>query len=242
MKQTLPPFHGTIYNEKYSTGKKSEGAVLLLHGYPSPDSKNEYIAEFMAEHLSQDAFVLHYEGLGKSQGAFSFPKSVTDAIAYYESLVSQGYKHITIVGHSWGGLIALNLIAMVDTSAIDRLILMSPFNYFPTGVELEKLIDFIYSDSQVEFKQSKSEMIKQVGVITSSYQPRSKIDKIRLFAKPVHIFQAIHDLEVPPATTTEFVKAIGNKNVHLEQIDTDHSFTENRKAFLARVLSVMRSE
>ncbi len=243
MKHTLPLFQGTIFNEKYSAGAKTDYAVLLLHGYPSTDNKNEYIAEFITENLNHDAYIFHYEGLGKSHGLISFPKSITDAIAYYEWLVRiQAYKNITIIGHSWGGLIALNIITNVDTSAVDKLILMSPYNYFPTGTELKKLVDTLFLETKTEFKQSKEEMINQVKTVISDFQPRSQLDLIKSFTKPVHILQAVRDLEVPPITTEEFVSTIKQENFSIDKIDTDHSFTENRKVFLDKFISVMRSK
>jgi esterase/lipase len=232
MKKELPLFNGNIFNEKYSSGEKSEEAVLLFHGYPSPEGKNEYIAESIANKFKKDVYLIHYEGLGLSKGFFSFSKSIKDSGDYFKWLSNEGYKKISIVGHSWGGLIALNLIADQKPINLNKIILMSPYTFFPKGYELEKLIDFIYEDSKSVFKQSKAEMTTQVNEILLSFQPRSKVQSIETYANQISILQAISDHEVPLATTKNFVEMFKGARPNFIEIDTDHSFNERRDQFL----------
>lgn len=243
MKQTLPLFHGTIYNEKYLSSYNTEEAVILFHGYPSTESKNEYIAEHISNFLNKDVFLFHYEGLGNSLGLFSFPKSILESIAYYNWVAKHGYKKITILGHSWGGLIALNLVAEIQQhSLIDKVILLSPYNYFPEGLQLTKLIDYIYEDTKDIFKQPKSIMTNQVQEILLSYQPRSKIQNIKQFPNPIYILQATNDNEVSPESTAEFVQLLRSSKTIFKKINTDHSFTENRTDFLNELTKILEQK
>ncbi len=242
MRAALTPFKGSIYNEKYTAFPKAENAILLLHGYPSPESKNEYIAEYISKTLGSDVFLIHYSGLGLSDGLFSFPKSITDSSDYFSWVSSQGYKEITIIGHSWGGLIALNILADLKPTNVSKVILMSPYNYFPSGQDLNGLVDFIFADSRSEFKQPKEVMWDQVNQVLKESQPRNKIKDIQNHKSKLYIFQAKNDVEVQPKVTEEFVKLLDKSNLQYQIIDTDHSFNDNREFFLGQLKKALESK
>jgi pimeloyl-ACP methyl ester carboxylesterase len=83
--------------------------VLLLHG--GPGLSFEYLDELGAE-LASDYQVLAYQqrGLEPStlQGPFTIAQAITDAVAVLDECE---FSRALIVGHSWGGQLALRLAA-----------------------------------------------------------------------------------------------------------------------------------
>ena len=83
--------------------------VLLLHG--GPGLSFEYIDQ-LGDELSPDFRVAAYQqrGLEPStlSGPFTIAQAVEDAIAVLDAL---GWERALVVGHSWGGQLALRLLA-----------------------------------------------------------------------------------------------------------------------------------
>jgi pimeloyl-ACP methyl ester carboxylesterase len=83
--------------------------VLLLHG--GPGLSFEYLDQ-LGEELAQDFRVAAYQqrGLEPStmSGPFTIAQAVDDAVAVLDSL---GWERALVVGHSWGGQLALRLVA-----------------------------------------------------------------------------------------------------------------------------------
>ena len=83
--------------------------VLLLHG--GPGLSFEYLDQ-LGEELTEDFRIAAYQqrGLEPSTltGPFTIAQAVDDAIAVLDSL---GWERALIVGHSWGGQLALRLVA-----------------------------------------------------------------------------------------------------------------------------------
>lgn len=109
-----------------------EPRLVFFHGYPGVRSKqNRDIAESLAMSLGSEAHVLLYSGLTQAPGEFSFQACMADVEAYLESILVQAKGPIDLVGHSWGGFLALNTVYKYK-KFIRRLALMSPLLYFPT--------------------------------------------------------------------------------------------------------------
>lgn len=232
MKQELQYFENIIYNEKYCSSENAEEAVLMLHGYPSPDGKNEYIAEFVSTYLKKDVFLIHYAGLGKSNLNFSFPKSIEDSINYFTFLNEKKiYKSFYLIGHSWGGLIALNIIKHFNTNNIKSVLLLSPYTYFPSGCNLNHLIQLVYNESKEFFRGTFAEMTNQVEEIILQYQPGLFLDKLKTFTGDINIIQAANDIEVLPSNTKFFIDSLSNNAKYFE-INCDHGFNQNREDLL----------
>jgi pimeloyl-ACP methyl ester carboxylesterase len=83
--------------------------VLLLHG--GPGLSYEYLGE-LGEELGADFQVAAYQqrGLAPStaEGPFTIAQAIADAMSVFAAL---GWERALVVGHSWGGQLALRLAA-----------------------------------------------------------------------------------------------------------------------------------
>jgi proline iminopeptidase len=94
-----------LYVEEYGTGKP----VVLLSGGPG---LNPVLLEALWENLSQDyrTIILHQRGTGKSfvQTVDSTSMSMDNYVNDLEALRKHlALEKITIAGHSWGGMLAM---------------------------------------------------------------------------------------------------------------------------------------
>ncbi len=113
------------------SGPAHAAAVVLLHGWGSRAS----LMRSLAPPLAQDWRVLAPDlpGHGDSPpppNAWGVPEYARLVAAF---LASEGLKQVTIVGHSFGGRIALYMASEPElASYIERLILISPSGMRPT--------------------------------------------------------------------------------------------------------------
>ncbi|MES2857413.1 MAG: alpha/beta fold hydrolase, partial [Bdellovibrionota bacterium] len=120
-----------FFNPDSSTS--SGRRTLFLHGFPAVRSQqNRFYAELVSQRLNRETTVLLYDGLGFSDGVFSFSKTLAAVEETFLEFVKQAdaaKEKIDLVGHSWGGFMSLNL-ASKYASSISRLVLMSPLLKF----------------------------------------------------------------------------------------------------------------
>ncbi|MCB9062363.1 MAG: alpha/beta fold hydrolase [Halobacteriovoraceae bacterium] len=240
-----------MYIQKFQNDVDSQTkkAILFLHGFPAESSispvdpkieKNIDIAENFAQTFKLDTYLLHYKGLGKSEGIFSFTGSIEDSLKYCESLTEKGYEQIYLFGHSWGGLVALNLAHKLTTN-IAGLALFSPFNLIGSRPEIESLFDLVVLEVPYLFeKKTKAEYIDELIDIGLFFSPRKFANEI-LSDIPIYIYQAINDNEVPEQTTLDLVNLL-HQNCFYKEIKTDHSLKENRDKVVNLILNDLISK
>ncbi len=95
----------------WSGPKSSRGGIpiVLLHGLASQSHIFDLVAPLLAE--SSRVVALDQRGHGASaapDGGYDFASVVADAAAFLDAL---GFKRAVIVGHSWGGNVALEFAA-----------------------------------------------------------------------------------------------------------------------------------
>jgi lipase len=131
-------------------------AVLNLHHYGAPDGAPTLAVHGVTAHgeryrrLAQEAFperrwlAVDLRGHGRStwDGPWTVEQHVADLL---ETLDAEGVERVEVVGHSYGGMIALHLLATAP-ERVARLALLDPAIELP-GSWLPKLADETIDDA-----------------------------------------------------------------------------------------------
>lgn len=214
----------------------SEGrATLFLHGFPGVRSKqNKDLAERAAA-KGRRSFVPLYAGLGQADGEFSFSKCKAQVEMFAQELITRNGS-IDIVGHSWGGYMALDLAAKYQAK-IQQLVLMSPLIYFYT-LDLAKQAMKLTADGNAALK------LGVTDELAKDFYTLGNRGRAENFAKEISpetsvtIFQASND-DTTPVSYAESLVNMFKTRPHYEQVVTDHSFLVNREAALTKILAVL---
>lgn len=228
---TLDPFYfGNCFSVRVSRNPdvRTERANLFFHGFPAFKNRHLDLAEETCWKTGQDSYIFHYAGLGKSKGSFSFIDSILDAKAFVQDLIQKfSYESFNVMGHSWGGLVAMSVC--IDLGAkLAQLLLLSPLNFIPDESKNEEVINFLCKRADIGYaSKNMNEFIKELELIRKEFDPRELV-KARIWNQnQVHILQAKQDLDVPETTTREFAKLFYHEARYTE-LDVDHSFIINR--------------
>lgn len=217
--------------------KGSEDAYLFLHGFPAATGeKNQDLALEATKKTGVSSYVLHYRGLGKSHGKFSFTESVVDAINVAQTIITDHkVSKLTLVGHSWGGLVAMNVFKSISVPHRHNIILLAPFVHFPEDDSIRNWLNQIEKSGSVHFKiQTPGWAAKDFYDTKILYDPLSEIHKIKE-ANKILIFMSNQDDEVPNSSTYELLKLL-EPVATLKVLDTNHSFSANREWVINAIL------
>lgn len=225
-----------------SSNKES---YLFLHSFPGTQGKNEDIAETVSLKTGCDSYVIHYAGLGcATDKKFDFIKSVEEAIQLARFLTEK-YEKIHLVGHSWGGLIALNLFNSILTlDQRGQLILLAPFTEFPLDGSVESwLIPMASKKDGILFSHEDPNKVRDnFFSVEKIYPPRKNLDQLKFQNKQVAIIEAIHDPDVPNHSTASLFQLLNQQNeIQFYHLQDDHSFSKNRPTIIAAVLTVINA-
>ncbi|MGE3760341.1 MAG: hypothetical protein AB7H97_21430 [Pseudobdellovibrionaceae bacterium] len=212
--------------------KRSATVNLIFHGFPSRKTKNLDLAQELCWRTGDDGLILHYPGLGKSPGPFSFVASVTKSLEFVKTEVLPRYEKINLIGHSWGGLVSLNVSELLGEK-LGKMLLFSPFNAIPKDEELKIFVSHLMKTVQIEYWGSTHEnSCAEIETLRLQYNPRDIAKKMKWKPNQVTILQAINDEPVPERTTREFARLF-DLPCKYEEMDIDHSFiTEREKLYL----------
>ncbi|MGE3609119.1 MAG: alpha/beta hydrolase [Bacteriovoracaceae bacterium] len=231
------------YTLKISSSDKSSEAIILFHGFPAEPvtdpskEKNIDLARYLAKNLNSDVFIHHYSGLGRSQGKeFNFINSVEDSIELI-NYISKYYDHINLIGHSWGGLVAINCLD--ECPRIRKSLLLSPFNLIPENKILEPVLnDLMKEIPHLLEDKSINDYLSEFDVIRRSYCPREKMKHLKSEAT-IFILQALDDNEVSLQSTLDLIK-ISKKDINIDILETDHAFKINREILFKKTLEFLK--
>lgn len=225
-----------LYYEQFLSHSESKEAVIFIHGYPGTrEDKNRDLVDLDAPY---DRYLLHHLGLGKSRGQFSFQESVASCRRFTKYIQKKGYSKVHLIGHSWGGFVAL---AMLDL-ALDlasKIILISPFLKIPAERELSLLVSEVYKDGgeyighmkEIDVHQDLCELAK-----THNFEHFKNF--LTSHSIDLKIIQALNDAETPVEIAREFVD--GLFGIDYFEAETDHSFLNYReplKQFICHALA-----
>ncbi len=214
----------------------SEGqATLFLHGFPGVRSKqNKDLAE-KASRLGRRCYVPLYAGLGQAEGEFSFLKCRAQVQMFFGELLSKN-ESVEIVGHSWGGYLALGLTAGAP-ARVGRLVLMSPLLHFFT-------LDLAQQAFRLTARENANLSLGVTDELAREFHALGNKDRAEDLARSissetqVSIFQAATDDTTPVSYAENLVNQF-RVRPRYELVATDHSFLVNREVALERVLSAL---
>jgi pimeloyl-ACP methyl ester carboxylesterase len=213
--------------------------TVFLHGFPALHSKqNREIAEVAAKNLERETHLLFYTGLGFAPGEFRFQKCLSDVATYFAELIEKRPKvKIDIVGHSWGGYLALQM-ATRFAPQIRRMVLMSPllmFSAIDLGVEI--LDDYARNNPMLTLGDPE-ELAVDFTEIGSS-MPAAELIGAVSEAIEILFLQARNDDITPTRFALNMIDDFKRRPL-LEIVDTDHSFIVDRPRLSQRIAAFLK--
>lgn len=226
---------------RVGSASRSDLAALFLHGFPGIiGNRNLDLADAVSSATNANVFLPHYRGLGCSDGKFSFKQSITDTLRISEDLlIGKGFKKIFLVGHSWGGFVALNLLAK-QPLLFSHTVLLSPLFEIPERSRLEKLAPTLLNDHR-EILSSKSDaaLVAEFEEVRAKFKPLDNLsEKTR---ETCTIIQASHDLEIPTSINKKLAHEYFPAQNYTE-VDQDHRFQKDRPGITKQIIEVILSQ
>ena len=228
---------------KYFQKNEAKEALVIFHGFPckNPITKNHDIAEIVHKELGIDTYLLHYSGLGDSKGKFSFKQSIEESTTFFENVcANKQYQKINLLGHSWGGLISLDILKS-KFKLINKVILFSPYTLLlPPGNQFDQILKETIKNNPNIFKIDDFQKVKnEINFVRDNKNPQTTNIKNTFNLNKIYIMQALEDDEVPPSVNRNFHNLLNNKAHYLE-IDTNHDFVKNRNKIIGHVISYLK--
>ena len=145
--------------------KKSVKVIVLLHGKNFAGFYWEKIAKELV-HRGFRVIIPDQIGFGKSSKPDSYDFSFSQLALNTQSLLdSLGIKNYSVVGHSMGGMLAVNMSYLYGHT-IDKLVLINP-------IGLETYLDYVqFKDSDFFFKKELGKTVDKIR----NYQKKNYYD------------------------------------------------------------------
>lgn len=213
-------------------------ATVFLHGFPGVRSiQNRDIAERASRETGRHCYVPLYEGLGFSEGEFSFRNCRASVESFVAELISKHGK-IDLVGHSWGGYLSLGLAAK-HGPLIEKLVLMSPLlDFFTIDICDQSFTETAKLNPQLKLGkiEDRAREFTEVGGEVTAKSLAEKVDT----ATRVFILQAATDDITPEKFSRELIGSF-KVTPKYELVSTDHSFLIDREAAAAKVIAALKA-
>lgn len=215
-------------------------SIVFLHGFPGHRSRqNRDLAKGMAEGMGENVDVLLYAGLGCAPGLFSFTRCFAEVESYLLNLEKalEGQK-VILVGHSWGGFLALAM-ARRFADRVDQVLLLSPLLRFLPEADAVKWFES-YRAENPDLDFGDSALLARDWREFYSRQDIPEIIRSLHLSTQVSIIQARQD-EVTPAHLAESMLAVFAQPPRYELREDDHGFQSNRSDLVRRLVALARS-
>lgn len=211
--------------------------TVFLHGFPGVRSKqNRVFAEEFSRKTGRRSLVVLYDGLGFSAGEFSFSKCLSQVEELFESLLATTKGKIDIVGHSWGGFLALKMAARCG-DRIRRIILLSPLlKFFPVDVCSPSFANTAQENPQLRLGDT-SKLAEDFAGVGEATPTESLVEAVPDGVEIVFL-QSTTD-EITPLNIAESALPFFRKKPRFERVETDHSFLVDRSKIVERVTELL---
>jgi pimeloyl-ACP methyl ester carboxylesterase len=201
---------------------KEHKAALFFHGFPAWGSKNFDLAELLSMN-GYHCFIIHYPGLGLSDGVFDFFESIQVSKEWICKIQNKyNFDSISCVGHSWGGFVLSQLVSMISGKSLFLApLILEPDSTIMDGI-IEGLIHQYPIDSRKYTAQSMKEAFKECFF-------KMDIEDFRLGTKnnPSLVVHGMNDLVIPLSLSQQLIDE--NPHMKLRIIDDDHSLIGKRR-------------
>jgi esterase/lipase len=221
-------FLGDIYLSVFSNDSRSGEAVLYFHGFPGPTLDNSVVslAELLAEHIgvSRTLYAPRYSGLAESNGKFSFLSSIYDGLSLLYHILSMRYSKVSIVGYSWGAVVALNCFRHIPVRVRGMLVLLAPVTHLPKNAAAESTAQGLIKSVPWSLRhQTVENLVLDWEVINAEHNPYAAAEKIS--PDQIYVIQGSQDDVVPQSSTDAFVASLG-EGARYTIFDEGHSFVD----------------
>jgi uncharacterized protein len=239
---------GVIY---IAQGQGPNPTVLLLHGTPG-NEKNFDLAQAMRR-AGWNVVVFHYRGSWGSEGNYSFSNCIEDSKAALAFLrdpeTAQKYRvdssNITLIGHSFGGFIAL-LLAQSDPQ-VQSVAAIAGSN-FSTIIKERQLDTEEGFESAVKYFTEVEWILRGIDgkpLINEIITHKEEWDLLnyadQLAKKSVLLIGGTRDQSVPANThvipLADAIAAQGGTNIQTSILDSDHAFSDKRIELTETILT-----
>lgn len=242
MDELAIPSHGSRMNGLVylAAGAGPHPVVIFLHGYPG-NEKNLDLAQAVRR-AGFDAVYFDYRGMWGSGGTFSFAHGLEDAQAVLAWVRANSAKyhfdtrHITIVGHSFGGWVAL--LTAPHEPANTCVVAMAAWNIGWAGQRFLQHPDERKSNlDYFRFTTEPGAPVHALATdILNEMAAHAEWDYLKLARPlaehPLLLVAAKHDSpdeDIPMHEHLErAVRAAGGRRVKLVTYDDDHPFSAHR--------------
>lgn len=214
MKNKVHFFHkGLACRLLKASSPAHEQVVIICHGFGSSQNSSKIKAFTSAlSEYQYDVLTFDFFGHGESQGAFE-DLTISKCTANLASIIAwahgQGYKHISLIGYSFGGLIGT--LTAAGQNSLEALILVNPLSDY---AEKEKLLGREHDIAQ--WKKNGTRLFsfenKDVRLNYNFYiesEHHSACSVASLLDLPMLIIHASDDEMVPIAQSKKLAKLSG---------------------------------
>jgi len=216
---------------EYTPQKNQSNEVyVMLHGFPSWQTKNEDIAQLIAA-AGHKVYLPHHIGLGFSKGIFSFKRSINETNSFIKFVRrSNKGKKINVIGHSWGGFLSL----AIDQTELNNALLIAPLIEFPEKQNMDKLVESLYVEYPEDCSNYKNlqEMINEWDLLKKEYNFLSQNYSLQ-YSKAL-IIHGQDDEVIPHSASSRFCET-HPKKLFFRLLNDDHLLCLNRRKTLETI-------
>ena len=247
--------HGLFYK---ASGKKALPAVILCHGFPG----NSTDVLGLGERLMKEGFnalAFNYRGTWGSEGLLTIANSLDDVIAAIRYVKSSSTvrefnvdtSSITIIGYSFGGGMAL--LGSLSDPTVGRLVYIAGGNLSEVGRIMKQSSEFrlaILKTVNQGMRDSGFSSLPAEELFAEVLADRDKYDLVKhvdaLINKDVLIIGGLRDrensIEHHILPLYRALQEHGAKQVQMEILDADHSFTNVRSQLADKIVFWLKKQ